>query len=162
MLRLYQYRGVIVTGVQTLSIIIGDSSSFDSKYDSFFNISTCSLLAPECYLDLQLALIYYGHWPLILLKPSVFDIDLCDCSYLSDNTNGINSPRLFIIIDLINGDKVEANSLDGVVFCTSLDMRVFIEGQAEVVLYWRILLVCHLYNTVRKEVDLVLLQLLVI
>ena len=155
-LRVNEHLTVLVTTVETLSIVVADARSSKGKHLAIGVAFCACICSPKTYLDRQIALICNTNITTILYRPALLNIDLGENADLGDNTNCINCTHLLEVVDFLNRCETKASVLDGCIVVNLFYFRLLIKDNGVVVLDAGVFLISHFDLAVGKEVDSVL------
>jgi hypothetical protein len=127
-------RCMIITGVETLSAIVGNSSIFNCKNLPDLKIKKISKVSPESHLNLETALVSHLHVSSLFLAAS-FQGNTTNLTYFDQDTNHINRLLLNQLLNTLQTDERETLLLDLIVLFSFLNISHVIEGQAVIILY---------------------------
>jgi hypothetical protein len=147
-----------VTRIETLSIVVWDSGSFDGQDHVLLVVVSSCQFTPEGDSNLEVALINNGYVSPVFLRAWWLNVHLHNGSNLSDDSDGVHSPGLLAVVNLIDSHEAVAHLHDTVVVLALLDVSILVHNHAVVILDAWVLLVGHLYDPIGEQIHFVLLK----
>ena len=157
--RVDEHLWVLISRIQTFSIIIADSRCSQSHHWPLCVVWVSCISTPEWNSDAKFALIRDHHVSPVFHWAGLLDVDLGQLRDRNDTSDSIDRAHLLKLWNFTYRYKTEPLRRNRHIILKLLNCRVFIENYTVVIFDTCVFLICHFDLTIRKSVNLVLLQL---